>query len=745
MSAKTDAIPLERKWHWPLQELFGDLRVRNGIKVGIAGLIALLVTQVLRLPHDSWAILTVLVMTTSQYVGSIAVKAVMRVVGTIAGAIVGVWLVGNYTSTPAIFLPLLFLVMAISSYKFGQVGARQVPYAYFLLGLTTLTVVTNGLPTPDQAWYIGLTRTEEILVGAFSALVVMTVLWPRYAREDFIKAGRAALKTITDFVSLEAEAYAKEKRGPEDLGKIRAEFAQRLEGLRNLLQAGTRESVFFETRLSNYNAFLVSLLSLFHGSLFLAQRRLVDVAIIERLRDELANVSTALAEEGAILSGFSQAGQKLRPSSLDEAFDRIEKKVAEIRTEGFLRAQPIDITMAFAGHFAALRSLRDEYANIRATMEGLPRMGQPLPEPKPRWDLLPRIDWFWVKVGVKGALAAVFSVVLLMWINPPGTSALTLMAWTMTLFGRPFIRAGGTGDLRAFQNSFKGALALIGCMTVLLLTTPFLSNYFVMNLALFVMLFVLGFFMAASGITFWIQLALLTISTFVGLDPQHPVPSSTIINTFLGMIAGLAIATVIGRLLWPTLPQTLLRDDLITLFKDNKALIRRDPDPERIQTQLAILSVEALQTIRQIRSPRFSREERNRVTALVQIVQALSARLSHLLAHRHLLPEITEEFLGPRFERIEFEFSQMLDAFLVTFRTGDFRHELPSLRGALAEIDQTVEQIRDRRILDEQSLEAPLRMLDLVGRYHGVADALEECASLIRNLRMPEYWGDYAL
>jgi uncharacterized membrane protein YccC len=745
MSTKTDAIPLERKRHWPLQEVFGDLRVRNGIKVGIAGLTALLVTQVLRLPHDSWAILTVLVMTTSQYVGSIAVKAVMRVVGTIAGAIVGVWLVGNYTSTPAIFLPLLFLVMAISSYKFGQVGARQVPYAYFLLGLTTLTVVTNGLPTPDQAWYIGLTRTEEILVGAFSALVVMTVLWPRYAREDFIKAGRAALKTITDFVSLEAEAYAKEKRGPDDLGKIQTEFAQRLEGLRNLLQAGTRESVFFATRLSNYNAFLVSLLSLFHGSLFLAQRRLVDVAIIERLRDELANVSTALAEEGVILSGFSQAGQKLRPSSLDEAFDRLEKKVAEIRTEGFLRAQPIDITMAFAGHFAALRSLRDEYANIRATMEGLPRTGQPLPEPKPQWDLLPRIDWFWVKVGVKGALAAVFSVVLLMWINPPGTSALTLMAWTMTLFGRPFIRSGGTGDLRAFQNSFKGALALVGCMTVLLLTTPFLSNYFVMNLALFVMLFVLGFFMAASGITFWIQLALLTISTFVGLDPQHPVPSSTIINTFLGMIAGLAIATVIGRLLWPTLPQTLLRDDLITLFKDNKALIRRDPDQERIQTQLAILSVEALQTIRQIRSPRFSREERNRVTALVQILQALSARLSHLLAHRHLLPEITEEFLGPRFERIEFEFSQMLDAFLVIFRTGDFRRELPSLRGALAEIDQTVEQIRDRRILDEQSLESPLRMLDLVGRYHGVADALEDCASLIRNLRMQEYWGDYAL
>jgi uncharacterized membrane protein YccC len=746
MSAQTDVIPLERKWHWPLQDLLADVRIKNGIKVGLSGLLTLLVTQLLRLPHDSWAILTVLVMTTAQYVGSITFKAVMRVVGTISGAIIGVWLVGDYMSTPAIFLPLLFLVMAIASYKFGQVGARQAPYAYFLLGLTTLTVVTNALPTPDQAWYVGLTRTEEILVGAMCSLVVMTTLWPRYAREEFLDASRAALKTISDFVSLETEAYVESGKGSEDLGEIRAEFARRLEALRNLLQAGTRESAFFSARTSNYNACLVSLLSLFHGALYLAQKRLVDIPIVERLRDELAKVSAAIAEEGRIVTAFQRSGQKLPSSSLNQAFEKLEQKVLEIRTEGFLRAQPLEITMAFCGHFAALQSLRDEFSNIRATIEGLPRRGQPLPEPKPLWELLPRIDWFWVKVGIKGALAATVSVLLLMWINPPGPASLTLMAWTMTLFGRPFIRLGGTGDLRAFQNAFKGSLALIACIIVLLLTTPYLSNYIVMNLALFGILFGFGFVTAkAPGITFWMQLALLTISSFVGLDPQHPVPSQTIIDTFLGMIVGLAIATVVGRLIWPTLPQTLLRDDLLALFTDTNALLRREPDQERIQTRLAILSVETLQATRQIRSRRFSQEEKKRVVALVHILQALAGRVRHLLSHRHLLPEVTEEFLGPPFERIDLEFSQMLEAFRDAFRKGDFRREFPVLHGALAEIDQTVELIRDRRILDEQSLEAPLRMLDLVGRYHGVADGLEECSRLIRSLRMPEYWGDYAL
>jgi hypothetical protein len=37
----------------------------------------------------------------AQYVGSITVKAIMRLVGTIGGALLGIWLVGDYASTPA--------------------------------------------------------------------------------------------------------------------------------------------------------------------------------------------------------------------------------------------------------------------------------------------------------------------------------------------------------------------------------------------------------------------------------------------------------------------------------------------------------------------------------------------------------------------------------------------------------------------------------------------------------------------
>src|SRR6202048_2508997 len=206
MVARTEAVPVVRKWHWTPQDPFGDLRVQYGIKVGLAGLLALFCTQVLRLPHDNWAILTVLVLMSAQFVGSITVKAIMRVIGTIAGALVGIWLVGDYTSTPAIFLPVLFLVVALASYQFGQLGARQVPYAYFLLGLTTLTVATAGVTDPAQAWQTGLDRTEEIFIGIISSLLVSSLVWPRYAREEFLGAGRAALKTVNQLVSAHVQA-----------------------------------------------------------------------------------------------------------------------------------------------------------------------------------------------------------------------------------------------------------------------------------------------------------------------------------------------------------------------------------------------------------------------------------------------------------------------------------------------------------------------------------------------------------
>jgi uncharacterized membrane protein YccC len=714
--------------------------------MGLAGTLSLYLTQVLPLPHDNWAILTVLVMMTTQYTGSIAVKAILRTVGTIAGGIVGVWLVGDYTSTPLFFLPLFFLVLAITSYKYGQFGARQVPYAYYLLGLTTLSVVTNGIATPDQAWQVGIDRTEEILLGSTVALLVSTVLWPRSAREEFVAASRESLEAIGQLISTEAEAFALGTESSPKVEEIRRTFPTRLSALRNLLQAGSMESTFFAARLSNYNAYLSSLISLFEGSFLLTRWRKVDAAIVERLRTELELVSKAISEEANILAASYRPGEKLPPSSLQDAYAILIKKTEELRDQGFFATQSTDKAIVFGTHFAAIRSLRDELLNIRNVTQGLPRFGQPLPEAKPHWDLLPNIDWFWVKVGIKSGLVGVIAITLLKWIHPPGPSALPLMAWIQTVLTRPFVRAGGTGDRGILQNAFFGSLALCGCIIVLLLTTPFLANYFVMNLTLFAILFGLGFLTArTAGVNLWVLLTWLFVSVFVGLNPQQPVDSQNIIDSFIGLMTGMFLGALVSRLIWPVLPQKLLRDNLLDLFAGIRGLLREDPHQERIKAKLTLRSVEAQQVIQRIRMSGCSANEKAGLSALLRQLQAMAPRVGHLVSYRKNLPEAAEPLLRPRLESLETEFHQMLDTFSACFRLGDCRREFPTLHGAVNAMDEVVRDIRQSGILNVHKVTEPLRMLDLVGRYHLIADDLEECSRLIRELRIERYWGDYAL
>jgi uncharacterized membrane protein YccC len=94
-------------------------RVRSGIKFGLAAVLALYIAEVLRLEHPNWAIFTVLSMMSVPYVGSIIILAITQVLGTFVGTLVGIWLAGDYASTPIIFLTLFFSVLAFAGYKFG--------------------------------------------------------------------------------------------------------------------------------------------------------------------------------------------------------------------------------------------------------------------------------------------------------------------------------------------------------------------------------------------------------------------------------------------------------------------------------------------------------------------------------------------------------------------------------------------------------------------------------------------------
>jgi hypothetical protein len=269
-----------------------------------------------------------------------------------------------------------------------------------------------------------------------------------------------------------AQTYTDRANAHYDSEKIQDSFFQELSALRNLKQAGARESTFFSVRLANYNAFLESLTSLFDAALDLSRYQEVTW-FLDHMRQQIESLLAAISDEFNILSVPLSPGQKLSSSRLNQAFADFEEKVHEMRDEGILSAAPLKTAMAFAGYFAALRLLCDELNSIRGALQGLPRFDQSLPEPEPHCDFLPTIDWFWVKVGIKGGLAALISIVCLKWIHPPGQANVPTWAWLLIVLGRSFFRLAGTGDLRAFQTALRGSLILAVCAALLILTAPF--------------------------------------------------------------------------------------------------------------------------------------------------------------------------------------------------------------------------------------------------------------------------------
>ena len=731
-----------------LFSLFSDLRVRYGIKLSLGSLLSLYVALVLRLEHPNWAVLTTLVMMNSHFVGSTALKAILRCVGTIGGALLGIWLVGTYASSPVFFLLLLFIIIGIAVYKFGQYPASQAPYAYYLVGLTTLSVSTYGIQDPSDVWKIGLNRALEILVGSFSSLLVTSIIWPRYAREEFFELSSKALETAAEVVSLETAYYIQLRNREGQLEELQKRFEQQVSTLRNLLQAGSRESTRFYGRLGNYNAFVVSLTNLFQAALHLETKRQEESQYIARIQNELAAAATAVAQEFEILMRAYPPGAQLPETTIDEAFDTLLEKLNSLRAAGlfFESESSIETTIEFFSHVAALRTIQYELLEMRHIKQGLPRLRAVEPEHKAAWNLFPTIDWLWLKTAFKSALAASLSILFLRWINPPGPGALPLAALLFSALQRSFIRAGGTGDLRAFQRFFFACLIMYVFAALLILITPFLADYLVMNLVLLIGLFIFGFVTARTpGLSFWGLVTILSTSVFVGLNPQVPVDSSTIIDSVLGIIVGMAVATVIGRVIFPLLPQRLLRDDLVEFFGQLKEFSNQKLPEKKVQTRLALLPIEALQVTKIIPLLGFTGEQQRQFELLIRALSSLAMQRTALARRRFALPAKLDALVHSELEQVEIEFGQMTDAFADCFRKGDCRREFPTVRGALEGLLQRAEQIRRERILASESLDAPIQLLEVISRCHGIGDTLEECASLMKSLSIHRYWGDYAL
>lgn len=728
-----------------LRAVFSDPAFRYALKFGLAGVLAVYLALLIRLEMPTWALFTVFVLMIAQFVGAIAEKSIFRIIGTVIGAVLGYVVTAAFEQQPIVFLSIVGLIVAFCTAMFGQ---SRYPYAFLLCGMTMTVVASNGLGNPDFSWQFALWRIEEVTLGILVAILVQSLIWPRFAREEFAKNARAAFADLQ--ACFHASAQAVFTGGSEEAIRKAEDFPARISALRALLDFGARESQFFRDRLPTYFeitsclariASAISTLSknLPPDSYYGKHARAETSAIHEALDAALAN----LARED---SGPAQRAK--HREQLKEAFDGLERKVTELRSDPALFEIPTDDAMAFGLHLLAADEIREQIERTHELLDSLPVAGdlRKFREPEPFISPVP--PPFWIRSGIKAGIAVVAALGLANWLQPPGASMFVLGTWVMTSLNAT--SPGGRGDWRAFHYVINSILVLLAVSIVLLAIRPMLSSYAVMNTIIFVWLFVWGYnTFTTRGMTIPMQTAMLMIVGILGLNGQEPIAFQSIVDFFFGLALSVVVAALIQRLIWPSLPQWELRDRLLELLRLCRKIVTEGPAavPLWQKTRLALLPGEAGIRINRLTAPIMPDGERERLSSYLNTLRRVGSQLAITIGRLvPLLPPEHVEKGRKQLTILEAELQKHITAHETSLENSEPPEIDPqNLSNLLSTWRDWVHELRVWMLNNQYTSHEVIRIVGLSGRYEEAGQDMLRAGEQARKLRLSYYMGDYSL
>lgn len=174
-------------------KVYRNYRIIHGLRIAIAFILTFLFIRLLNLPDHSWPLITlVVVMGPVSFVGNVVPRALERIAGTVAGALLGI--IGLHIEIFS--LPLMMLWCGGAAFLCGYLTMSKRPYAALLIGIT-LAVVSSA-PVGDIQ--TALWRAANITLGCILALF-FTCIFPQRA---FIHWRIQLADFLTDFSKISA-------------------------------------------------------------------------------------------------------------------------------------------------------------------------------------------------------------------------------------------------------------------------------------------------------------------------------------------------------------------------------------------------------------------------------------------------------------------------------------------------------------------------------------------------------------
>jgi uncharacterized membrane protein YccC len=204
---------------WPgVQDLVFSL------KAFAAAMLAFWIACALNLAHPMWAIFTVYVVM-QPISGAVRSRAVYRMIGTVAGLAVALFLTALLANLPG----ALFLSIGLTA-LLGFLGAMidQTPrgYAYLLAGITAALIGLPDALDPLSGFTTAIARTEETMLGIACATVIDSIFFPHAAGAVLNAAVAAWLERAQTYTVQALSSAAGSDGDDRELSQLAADAAQ---------------------------------------------------------------------------------------------------------------------------------------------------------------------------------------------------------------------------------------------------------------------------------------------------------------------------------------------------------------------------------------------------------------------------------------------------------------------------------------------------------------------------------------
>ena len=170
-----------------LQTLAAELaptpgRAKATLRIVVASLVALSFVMALHIEHGPYAFISIFIVGQPNAGASLR-KGVLRLLGTVAGAAVGI--LGNIVFADLPWLRIA-LMGPIAAFFIFLSNTTTAPYFGLLGGITTVLVLTAQAPGPEGGVYLGLWRFAMVTFGAAIGTAAQLFLWPEDPEEQLL-------------------------------------------------------------------------------------------------------------------------------------------------------------------------------------------------------------------------------------------------------------------------------------------------------------------------------------------------------------------------------------------------------------------------------------------------------------------------------------------------------------------------------------------------------------------------------